>query len=245
MKRGRELREAPIPESDFTIRSSLLWRSVGILSGARAPSYEGDHMLARDAENDWEVCAERIRTESGFSPWLKHHLRSALARPPHEALEQAQILRAILLGRLGSHSCGDPLADVPLPARDPLATPDEPLRRRQLGPRLCSGTALLREILSLPAAPSDLLLLYLDGDHRVVARDVVRPDDDAAGRPLGPLFARALRNGACSLVLVYCAALESTDSCAASLLRKRVVEIAALLGVPVVDEVEHALAVDV
>ncbi len=197
-------------------------------------------MLARDAENDWEACAERIRTGSGFSPWLKHHLHRALARPPREALEQARILRAILRGRLGAHTCGDPLAGVPLPARDPLAVPDDPLRRRR-GPRLCNDTAVRREVLSLPSGPGGLWLLYLDADRRVVARDLVSLDDEAAGFALGPLFARALRRGTRSLVLVRCAALASTDSCAVSFLRKRVVELAALLGVSVVDELEHAL----
>ena len=79
-------------------------------------------MLARDAQSRWEESAERIFADTRFSPWLKQHLKRALARPPLEALEDAEILRAILRGRLGEQLRGDPRADVPLPAQDPLAS---------------------------------------------------------------------------------------------------------------------------
>jgi hypothetical protein len=100
-------------------------------------------MLARDARANWQDCAERIRTESHFSPWLKHHLRQALARPGLEALEDAEVLRAMLHGRLGEQRRGDPMLDVPLPALDPLVSADA-----QMAP------VRLQSQLPLPSDPS-------------------------------------------------------------------------------------------
>jgi hypothetical protein len=101
-------------------------------------------MLARDAEDRWEESAERIFAEARFSPWLKQHLKRALARPPLEALEDAETLLAVLRGRLGEQLCGDPQADVPLPARDPLASVDsEEAGRRAAGSR--GAESLLRQ----------------------------------------------------------------------------------------------------
>jgi hypothetical protein len=188
-------------------------------------------MLARDAREHWEESAERIRTETPFSPWLKQHLTRALARPPADALEDAELLRAVLRGRLGEELCGDPLADVPLPACDPLASRDleRPGARESGAP---CAEALLHEVAALlPRDRTGAALLYLDAVRHVVERAILT-GDEGLGPALAELFARARQRGACTVLLLHSAA-GARDASAWTLLHKRVLETASLFGVAV------------
>jgi len=79
-------------------------------------------MLCRSAQEHWPEAIRRIENGRPFSSWLTLNLRRALALPPEQAARDAEILAAILRGRLGKRTAGDPLAPVPLPAHDPLLT---------------------------------------------------------------------------------------------------------------------------
>jgi len=79
-------------------------------------------MLCRSAQEHWDEAIQRIEHGRPFSSWLTLNLRRALALPPEQAARDAEILAAILRGRLGRLTAGDPLAPVPLPAHDPLVT---------------------------------------------------------------------------------------------------------------------------
>ena len=79
-------------------------------------------MLARDAQSLWEDAVGRIGRGGPFSVWLGLELKRALALSPDQAAHESALLAAILRGRLAEATSGDPMADVPLPAHDPLAT---------------------------------------------------------------------------------------------------------------------------